>query len=139
MLRLASAVCAALLLAACGEPPSREMFIRSDGTGEYSFPMELSDSTAAYDISFYTVIDRPVMAPDTLRSFPMQLIWRSPSGRYFSETVHYPADSVRVCYRRGLVPSETGSWTLSVSDAPEPDGLRGMGLIVARNPNPKQL
>jgi hypothetical protein len=113
------------------------MFIRSDGTGEYSFPMELTDSTAAYDISFFTVIDKLPMAPDTLGSFPLQLIWRSPSGRYFSETVYYPADSVKAFYRRGLVPAETGSWTLSVSVFPEPEGLRGLGLIVARNTNSK--
>ena len=121
---------AALLLAACSEPASCERFLRSDGTGEYSVPVVMNDSTATYDVSFYTAIDKTVMRPDPLASFPMQLVWRSPSGRYFSESVYYPADSLRVCYRRGLVPSEPGEWTLAVTIAPEPSGLRGMGLIV---------
>lgn len=122
----------ALLLAACGEPLSREKFIRSNGSGEYFFPVQMSDSTASYDISFYTKIDKVVMRPDTLASFPMQLVWRSPSRRYFSETVYYPAHSLRVCYRRDLVPSEPGDWTLSVTISPEPAGLRGLGLVVEK-------
>lgn len=115
----------------CSQPPSREMFIRSDGSGEYVFPLQLPDTLAAYDISFYTVIDRPVFRADTIVSFPMQVVWRSPSGRYFSETVHYPADSVKVRYRSGVIPSEEGDWTLSVTLDPEPGGLRGLGVICA--------
>lgn len=107
------------------------MFIRSDGSGEYVFPLQLSDTLAAYDISFYTVIDRPVFRADTIVSFPMQVVWRSPSGRYFSETVYYPADSVKVRYRSGVIPSEEGDWTLSVTLDPEPGGLRGLGVICA--------
>jgi len=130
MKRLFLCLAFAVLLAACGRPLSREQFVRSDGSGEYSFALELADSLALYDISFYTAIDRPLFRQDTLTSFPMQIIWRSPSSRYFSETVYYPADSVRVRYRSGLVPSEAGEWTLSVSLAPEPQGLRGLGVIV---------
>lgn len=132
---LMAAACAVVLVAACGEPVSRENFIRSDGSGEYAFQVEMTDSAATYDLSFYTAIDRPLMQPDTLGSFPMQLLWRSPSGRYFSETVYYPADSAIVHYRTGLVLSETGSWELQVTVSPEPDGLRGLGLVVARNIN----
>lgn len=121
-----------LMLAACSEPRARETFLRSDGSGEYSFHVELNDTTASYTLSFYTAIDR-VDSADTLVSFPMHIIWRAPSGRFFSETVYYPADSLRVCYRRGLIPGESGSWTLSVSVAPEPQGMRGLGLIVERD------
>lgn len=120
-----------LLAVSCGRPSSREYFQRSDGSGEYTFPLELADTLQPYDISFYTVIDRPLFSPDTLVCFPMQLVWRSPSGRYFSETVYYPADSVKVLYRRGLVPSEEGEWTLSVTLGTEPSGLRGLGVICA--------
>ncbi len=125
-------LCALLLAAACSQPRSREQFIRSDGTGEYSFPLELADTLQAYDISFFTAIDGPLFRPDTLVSFPMQVVWRSPSGRYFSETVYYPADSLRVRYRSGVVPSEAGEWTLSVTVSPEPEGFRGLGVICAQ-------
>lgn len=127
------AAVAVLLLTACCEPESRERFIRSDGTGEYSFEIELADTTSTYDLSFYTFIDKPLMQPDTLGSFPVQVLWKAPSGRYFSETVYYPADSVRVSYRKGFVPSETGPWTIQLTVSPEPAGLRGMGLVVRRN------
>lgn len=130
---LVAAACSVMLIAACGEPSSRELFIRSDGSGEYTFAVEMTDSAATYDLSFYTAIDHPLMQPDTLGSFRMKLLWRSPSGRYFSETVYYPADSAAVRYRSGLVPAENGSWELQVSISPEPPGMRGMGLVVARN------
>ena len=125
-------VCILLIAAACSQPRSREQFIRSDGTGEDSFPVVFADTLQAYDISFYTAIDRPVFQPDTLVCFPLQVVWRSPSGRYFSETVYYPADSLRVRYRSGLVPSEAGDWTVSVTVSPEPPGLRGLGLICTK-------
>ena len=129
---LTALACAIFVWASCSEPVSREHFIRSDGSGEYEFSVELNDSTVAYDLSFYTFVDTPMMAPDTLWSFPMKLLWRSPSGLYFSETVYYPAESAKVLYRKGLVPAENGTWTLQVSISPEPEGLRGMGLIVAK-------
>ena len=132
---LLAVACAVVLIAACGEPASRERFIRSDGSGEYAFQVEMTDTSASYDLSFYTAIDRPLMQPDTLGSFPMRLLWRSPSGRFYSETVYYPADSSIVHYRTGLIPSENGSWELQISISPEPAGLRGMGLVVARNTN----
>ena len=104
----------------------------SDGSGEYAFPLELSDTLQAYDTSFFSSLDRPLFVPDTLVSFPLQVVWRSPSGRYFSETVYYPADSLRVRYRSGIVPSEAGEWTLSVTVSPEPEGFRGLGVICAQ-------
>lgn len=123
---------AALLVAACGEPPSREFFKRSDGTGEYAFPLELGDTLAAFNISFYTKLDRPLMAPDTLACIPLKVVWRSPSGRFFSETVYYPADSLRARYRSGLIPSEAGTWELTVTIDPEPSGLRGLGVVCSK-------
>ncbi|MBP5381930.1 MAG: hypothetical protein J6Y45_01105 [Bacteroidales bacterium] len=120
-----------LMLSACARPNSYEQFVRSDGTGEYSFTLDFADTLQGCDISFYTAIDRPLLR-DTLVSFPLKVVWRAPSGRYFSETVYYPADSIRVLYRSGLVPSEAGDWTLSVSINPEPAGLRGLGIICSR-------
>lgn len=121
-------VAVVLAAAACARPGSYEQFVRSDGSGEYSFSLDFADTLQACDISFYTAIDRPLLK-DTLVSFPLKVVWRAPSGRYFSETVYFPADSVRVRYRSGLVPSEAGEWTLSVSIEKEPRGLRGLGVI----------
>ena len=132
---LVAMLCACAMLASCAEPASRERFILSDGTGEYAFNVEFTDSTALYDLSFYTAIDKPLTQPDTLGSFPMKLLWRSPSGLFFSETVYYPADSAKVRYRSGLKPSEPGSWSLEVTIDPEPSGLRGIGRVVAKSLN----
>jgi len=121
-----------LLLASCREPQSREYFQRVSSDGEYSFDLELTDTLAAYNLSFYTKIDRPVFKRDTLVSFPMQIVWRSPSGRYFSETVYYPADSLRARYRSHLVPSEAGTWNVAVTLPRQPEGLRGLGIICAK-------
>ena len=132
-LRSCAAVLSLLVLAACSAPASRESFHRSDGSGEYSFDVELADTAATYSFSFYTTVDSPPLLPDTLSSFPMRLLWRAPSGRSFSETVYYPAKSRKVCYRRGVTPAEPGLWTLYVSVVPEPPGLRGLGLIVSRD------
>ena len=131
MRRLLPLLLLVLALSSCSRPHSREYFIRSDKSGEYSFELEMADSLSSYDISFYTVIDRLLLGPDTLRCFPMQIVWRSPSGRYFSETVYYPADSLRVRYRSGMVPSEPGIWSLGVTISPEPQGLRGLGVIIS--------
>ena len=123
---------AMLFLASCREPQSREYFQRSSGTGEFSFEFEMADTLCAYDISFYSAIDRPLFRKDTLVSFPLQIVWRSPSGRYFSETVYYPADSNRVRYRSGVIPSESGTWAIGVTIPDEPRRMRGLGIIVEK-------
>lgn len=131
-LTLAVLFSAAVLLVSCREPSSHETFLRSDGSGEYAYDVEFKDSAAHYDLSFFSAIDRPVTAPDTVVSFPLDIVWRSPSGLFFSETVYYPAKERRVLYRSGVVPGETGVWHLSVSLGQEPTGLRGLGLIVEK-------
>ena len=132
MRALPLALLLALMLSSCAQPASREYFQRSAGTGEYSFDFEMPDSLAAYDISFYAAIDRPLFKKDTLASFPLQVVWRSPSGRFFSETVYYPASEACALYRSSVVPSEPGGWNISVTVNPEPEGLRGLGLICAK-------
>ena len=128
MRNLAIACCALLLLASCGRPQGREYFLRANPAGEYSFDLELIDSLASYDISFYTAIDRPLFHRDTLVSFPLQVVWRSPSGRYFSETVYYPTAEHRVLYRSNVVPTELGTWNIAVTIPNQPPRLRGLGL-----------
>lgn len=122
---------AVLLAVCCSQPSSREYFIRSDGSGEYAFEMEMADSLASYDISFFTRIDRSPAAGAAGETFPIDIVWRSPSGRYYSESVIYLADSVRVRYRSGLRPPEYGLWGLTVTMPREPEGIRGLGVICA--------
>lgn len=129
---IAAAACALLLLASCGRPQGREYFQLANDEGEYSFDIDLSDSLASYDISFYTEIDRPLWGRDTLVCFPLQVVWRSPAGRYFSETVYYPAAESRVLYRSDVVPTELGSWNISVTIPDQPRRLRGLGIIYRR-------
>lgn len=126
--RLLLLVVSLLLVASCARPQGREYFLRANPAGEYSFDLELADSLVSYDISFYTAIDRPLFRRDTLVSFPLRVVWRSPSGRYFSETVYYPAAEHRVLYRSGVVPSEPGLWNISVTLPSQPQRLRGLGL-----------
>ena len=63
-----------LLAVSCTQPRSREYFLKSDGSGEYSFTLEMTDTLQGYDISFFTSIDRPLLRPDTLNCFPLQSI-----------------------------------------------------------------
>ena len=130
--RIVLAIACVLLLASCGQPQSREYFLRANAEGEYSFDIDLADSLSSYDISFYTAIDRPLFRRDTTVSFPLQVVWRSPSGRYFSETVYYPAAEHRVLYRSGVVPTELGPWNISVTLPSQPRRLRGLGLVCRR-------
>lgn len=127
-----------VLAAACAKPESREYFARSDGSGEYSFVIEFDDTAALYDLSLYYRRDKALFRRDTLVSFPLKMVWQAPSGLFFSETVHCPADSVRVRYRSGLAPGEAGEWTLRATAGPEASGLRGLGIICRRRPLAEQ-
>ena len=133
MRSLPLALLLALALVSCGQPSAREYFQRSAGDGEYSFNFEMTDTLAAYDISFYAALDRSPFKADTLASFPLQVVWRSPSGRFFSETVYYPASQPRTLYRSNVVPAEFGEWNISVTVNPEPEGLRGLGIVCAKS------
>lgn len=120
----------ALLLcgaAACSRPSSVELYAFDDGTGQFNFDVDLSDSLCAYDLSFYTRLESRFAPP----GFPMKVYWTSPSGTVFGETLFYDASAgLVVPYRADMQPVEFGVWKLSVRAKAE--GLKGMGLIVAR-------
>ena len=153
------AVALLLLLAAC-RPASYEQFIRADQAtdGEYVFALDLSDSAAVYDLSFYTRIDPALMAveqPD--RSLGLEVSW-SPAvpltvtpdstavmpdadraslpGPALRETVYIPyggkAGSLQL-YRSGVRPSPAGEWRVAVRPQAAPEGLRGIGIIYKRH------
>ena len=123
-----------LLAASCTEPLSKERFVR--GAGPYVFPVDMTDSTAAYDLDFYTRLDGMEAPP-----FVELLVrWRSPSDSLFRETVYLSVDAPRRAfsrqiyapYRADVRPLEPGVWTLTVTVPSRPEGFRGLGLVVRK-------
>lgn len=130
-----------VLLAAalsCREPLSFEKFIRGDGP--YEFEVKMSDTSAVYDFSFYTCIDKPEGRAQA-GCIMLDAIWISPSGAEASESVALPLSEgkndfftrqIRVPYREGMAPVEAGDWKLHITPGTVPDGWRGLGLIVEK-------
>ena len=130
----------ALLLFAAGcRPASYEQFIRADQAqdGEYVFALDLSDSTATYDISLYTRVDPALMAAATPSAeLALQVCWQSTAGEAMSEIVYLPygaAGGTVQLYRSGIKPSPAGVWRLTITPMTPPAGLRGLGIICKRN------
>ena len=124
-----------LVLWGCSAPDSVETFLRTSETtdGKFVFELDLSDSTATYDIWFYTRVDSPARA--NLRLRPE---WTSPSGQTFSETVYMNPGGkggAKELYRSGVRVKEPGIWTLNVGVGDFPKRFRGLGLICRRNHN----
>lgn len=137
MLRIILPVTLLLLAAGC-RPASYEQFIRADQAqdGEYVFALDLSDSTATYDLSLYTRVDPTLMAAATPSAeLALQVCWMNPGGEAMSEIVYLPfgaeAGSVKL-YRSGVNPAPAGEWHLSVTPIAPPEGLRGIGIICKR-------
>ena len=120
----------ALLLlgaAACVRPSSVEQYVFDDGSGQFDFAVDLSDSLCVYDLSFYTRLESRQAPP----GFPVRIYWTSPSGTQYAESLFYDASNgLVVPYRADLQPVEFGVWQLSVRARAE--GLKGMGLICTR-------
>lgn len=117
-------ICCLLLAVACNRPPSMEYISRDDGTGTYSFTIDMADSTYVYDLSFFT-------EPEGRHpgGFPMKINMVSPSGLTYFETVYFTyGESCVVPYRCGLVPKEFGIWKVEVRARAE--GLKWLGLII---------
>ena len=102
---LLAALACGLMLPACSEPDSVELFVRREEVkgGVYVFSLPLKDTTAAYDFWFYTrTAGQPV---ENLR---LNAQWLAPSGDGFSEAVYLRSVSprgTRELYRSGMVPA----------------------------------
>ena len=101
----------------------------------------MTDTTSAYDFSFYTRLDGTPSQLRAARELPLRVSWTSPSDSLFTESVYMPLKGrssrftrqVLQPYRTGVRPVEAGIWTLSVA-VPYSDCLevlRGLGLVVA--------
>lgn len=118
-----------LLVTACREPRSMETFIQ--GSGPYTFTVDMSDTTAVYDLALYTRID--VSSAEIPQHTTLAARWTSPSGAVLQETLTLPlAAGVYEPYRAGVSPYEAGIWTLTFTLPLPPDGIRGLGLEVKR-------
>lgn len=119
---------------ACRQPASVEQFIAAPGP--YAFVLDLSDSTAVWDISLFSRVD----ALDAPAELALDVTWTAPSEAVFTETVYLPLQagtsffSHEACvpYRSGVAPSERGVWALTVTPVEPPTGLRGVGVVTKR-------
>lgn len=118
-----------LALPACREPGGMELFQRRDQArdGVYVYTLPLTDTTAAYDIWFYSRTSGP-----RLDQLQLNVQWLAPSGDGFSETVYMrrvDARGTKEPYRSGLVPAQGGDWQLSVRPVGDGGSLLGWGVI----------
>lgn len=119
-----------LLLAACEEPSSVETFIPGDGP--YEFTLDMTDTTAVYNLDLYTRVDVSAMQ-EIPADMPLLIQWESPSDSLLREKVYLPLSAeVYEPYRGGVSPVEAGVWTLTVYAPSAPEGLRGMGLVLTK-------
>lgn len=134
---LMSALC--LLMVCCVRPDTEEIFIsesKADG-GLYEFSFDMPDTLSTYDFAFFARVDRPSLGKTATGAFPLKVCWLSPDSRKaLEEQVWFDAGDLRgvqVDYRKGVRPSQAGSWKMLVRPEDPPKGLRGMGLIIKRN------
>ena len=129
---LAAALLAAALVS-CSRPLSQEKFVTTDKAqgGVYEFELDLSDSLVLRDLSIFARCARP----DTL-SVPLLVLWQSPSGVEFEETVYMKplVDGFsREMYRRAFSIREHGIWHLYIRPLAVPRSFLGIGIICESN------
>ena len=116
-----------LLAVACQRPLTTETYVFDNGSGQFDFEVDMSDTLCVYDLSFYTRLESRLSPP----GFPIRVYLTSPSGVVYGESLFYDASTgLVVPYREDLRPVEYGSWLLSVRARAE--GLQGMGLICTK-------
>ncbi len=133
-LRLLPALLLALAMGGCVAPADvRESFVPADSArdGVYSFSLPLTDSLAVYDFSFYGRL-----LSGRQDNVELRVLWLSPSGESFSETVYMKSlDSrgSRELYRSGVRLSEAGEWKINVRPVGVGNGFTGLGLICTKS------
>lgn len=131
--RIASVAAALCLLAGCSRPTAGELFLPAP-RNSYDFPVEVADSLASFDFSFFTRVDFGSKVSEPVR---LDVAWVAPSdSSVWRETVYMlTGDEAGTLqrYRTGVTFPRTGEWTLKVSMSPEIKGLRGLGLVWKEN------
>ena len=129
-----------LLAVACSNPKSVEQFAPAGDAAEYSFTLDLRDTSVAYALSFYGRIDAGRDVLDTLTALPMTVCFTAPDSTRYGETVSIPihrddplSASFSVPYRRGMKPVLPGQWQLTLTADHAPEGLHGVGIILSHD------
>ena len=133
----------------CARPDSVEQYVgmeQREPNGLFRYSVDLSDTLATYDITFYSRIDAGRQRMVEARDFPLMVTWTSPSGQRYRETVYFDvSDEAKGSsfytsqylkpYRTGLVPVESGVWdmTVHINAGNEVPGFRGLGVICKKN------
>ena len=126
------------LAAACSNPKSVEPFVPADGdAAEYSFTLDLSDTTLVWDLGFYGRIDGTREQLEGLDALPLDVRFTAPDGTQYGEQVRVPLHrdnplslSFDETYRRGMKPVLPGTWELTLTAPDAPEGLTGVGIIL---------
>lgn len=136
-------IIAAVALVSCGAPIVSDEFrsiSQRDSLGRFAFDLDMSDSLAKYDITFYTRVDCGEKSFSLLQDIPITVEFASPSGELYSEDIYWPKSSFDtermgtydacVDYRVSCVPVEYGEWKMCLTVAPV-RGLCGVGVILS--------
>ena len=129
------------MLASCAHPSVVEDFrpaTERDSLGRFCYSLDMTDSAAVYDISFYTRLDCTKKQIKAIGDIKADVELLSPSGVVYGETVYLPIAGFKsdrngtydccVAYRNGLAPVEWGVWTMNLT-LEDLSGLRGLGVI----------
>lgn len=137
--RLIPVIILLVTLQSCARQLSYESFVKTSdaGAGRYDFSLDLSDTTRVYDLYLFTRVDRSVsLGASDRRPQKLDIQWISPTGMVYDESVFMDMGDyrgVKQLYRRGIVPSENGQWTLRIRPENVPATFRGIGVICEQN------
>ena len=149
MRSLIPALVLSLAVASCSRPASYEPFVireEAEYGDTYIFNLDLSDSTVAYGLDFYTRLERPAFGKFPSDSVSLDLRWISPSDSVIiSDTtfirVERPVDSSYYnkdylsAYKEDLDLPEHGLWRLKARVLNDSESIRGLGVIFTRKEN----
>lgn len=136
-------------IVSCTRPSSYEPFVvreKAEYGDTYIFNLDLSDSTVAYGLDFFTRLERHAFGKFPSDSISLDLRWISPSDSIIiSDTtfisVVQPVDSsyyskdFLVGYKERLNLPEHGIWRLKARVLNDSEAIRGLGVIFTRKEN----
>lgn len=108
----------------CSRPYMQENFVKTserDEYGRYEFVLDMADSSS-YSISFLIIMDCNRKQFNLFDNASVNVMWGSPSGRFYEEKVWFSRDDLSqetmlsrvflLPYRAKLRPFEYGKWSV---------------------------
>lgn len=135
-----------MAVASCSRPSSYEPFIvreKAEYGDTYNFTLDMSDSTAAYGLSFFTRLERQAFEDFPSDSISLDLRWIATlDSVIFSDTTfilvgspvdssYFSRDFVSV-YKETLDLPACGEWRLKARILNDSEEIRGLGVIFTR-------